>query len=201
MFSKIYDQSYKILAGLVLVGGMAVGCGTNNSQKSNKKAPENKVIKVDNPVKSVKYATDTISKTSSNALLYYVKGEIIRNYVDKDNKYKLDLPLFSHEDWHAYVDEINWRFGFKYTPLEYYKLCIHNEITANIAALLTARYQYIAAEDKEKFAKKYKGKFFGIYFDAIAKGEINPESNDANELKKECALIANGIQERWMQKI
>ena len=199
--NKVRDRSHKVLVGFALVCGMAVGCGTDNSQKNSEKTPENKVVKVDNPIRRAKYATDTISKTSSRALLYYVKGKIIRNYVDKDNMYKLDLPLFSHEDWHAYVDEINWRYSFKYTPLEYYKLCIHNEITANIAALLTTRYQYIAAKDKKEFAKKYKGKNFGFYFDAVGKGKINPENSDAQALEKEYALIANGMQERWMQKL
>ncbi|MBQ4399840.1 MAG: hypothetical protein II830_00935, partial [Alphaproteobacteria bacterium] len=127
-------------------------------------------------------------------------GYITRNYVDKNNMYEMSLSLFSHEDWHAHNDEIKWRLRFKYTPFEYYKLCMHDEISANIAALLTTRYQYIHAENKKEFIKKFKGRVFEFYYKEVDKGTINPLSANPLEREKEYKLIANGVQQVWMDR-
>jgi len=183
------------------LGGAGCNSGTQPQSKDNNKKVDKveTVASVKNPVRSVKYLTDTLYQ-SGRTLLYYGSGYITRNYVEKNNMYKMSLPFFSHEDWHAHNDEINWRMRYKYTPFEYYKLCMHDEISANIAALLTTRYQYINAENKKEFTKKFKGRVFEFYYKEVEKGTINPLSSNPKDREKEYELIANGMQKAWMEK-
>lgn len=192
-----------MVSAVAAVMGFAISSCDSGSPapKEDKKVDSvENTIKLKNPVKQIKYRTDTLSEKKGRALLFYSNGVIIRNYVDKDNLYKMNLSLFSHEDWHAHIDEIKWRSRYKYTPFEYCKLCMHNEITANIAALLTLRYQYIAAKDKKEFAKQNANGIFGFYFNEILKGKINPESMNKKNLEKEYSFIANGVQKAWMSR-
>lgn len=198
LWLKKLRNRWAAFAAVGITAVSAVGCASGNTEKTKDKKvdKQEQVVKVKSPVKQIKYVTDTISQTSGRALLYYNKQVIIRNFIDKDNTYKMDLPLFSHEDWHAHNDEINLRL----TPFEYYKSRIHNEISANIAGLLTARYQYMVTKDKKAFAQKYEGKMFGFYFDAVLKGKIKPESNNPKKLEREYKFIANGMQKAWMER-
>lgn len=189
-------------ATVIVTGLGAVACNSETPAKFEGKkvnTVENNA-KVKNPVKQIRYVTDTLSARNGRALLFYRNGYITRNYVDKDNWYKMSLPLFSHEDWHAQVDKIKWRSRYKYTPFEYYKLCMHNEITANIAALLTTRYQYLAAENKKEFAKKNNKGVLGFYFKEVLAGNIKPGSKNPKELDKEYSFIANGMEDAWMKR-
>ena len=202
IWNKIRNR-YSAYAAVAVMGLGSVGCssGTQPAPKEEKQKKDTvvNVVGVKNPVRNVKYLTDTLYH-SGRTLLYYGNGYITRNYVDKNNMYKMSLSLFSHEDWHAHNDEIKWRLRFKYTPFEYYKLCMHDEISANIAALLTVRYQYIYAENKKEFAQKFKGRIFEFYFKAIEKGDINPLRANPKDREKEYALIANGVQKVWMER-
>lgn len=202
IWNKIRNR-YSAYAAVAVMGLGSVGCSssapqTPDAEKEKAEKIEN-VVKIKNPTRNVKYVTDTLYH-SGRTLLYYGNGYITRNYVDKNNMYKMSLSLFSHEDWHAHNDEIKWRLRFKYTPFEYYKLCMHDEISANIAALLTVRYQYIYAENKKEFAQKFKGRIFEFYFKAIEKGDINPLRANPKDREKEYALIANGVQKVWMER-
>ncbi|MBR1601281.1 MAG: hypothetical protein IJ677_06855 [Alphaproteobacteria bacterium] len=201
---KLYNRGARALISVIsfcAVSSGFVGCSSEVKPKIEEKkaVTSEKTIKVDNPVRQIQYLTDTLEHRS-RALLYYSNKKIIRNYVEKNNLYEMCLHLFSHEDWHAHNDEINWRTKYKYTPFEYYKLCMHDEISANIAALLTLRYQYLATSNKQKFVNEHNKGFFAFYFSAIAEGKIRPQSNDPEERKKEYTLIANGTQKSWMDK-
>ena len=200
-FKKISNR-WTALVAVVVMGVGENSCSSGRTDKSEDKKidKQEQVAGVKNPVKQIMYVTDTLPQTKGRALLYYNNGKIVRNYVDKNNFYKMELALFSHEDWHAHNDEINWRYRYKYTPFEYYKLCIHNEISANIAALLTTRYQYMAAKNKKKFAKQQMKGVFGFYFDAVLRGKINPESDNPKKLEQEYAFIINGMQKVWVEK-
>ena len=200
VWNKVRNWGGAVTAFAVMSTGFA-SCGSKEAPKAleQKKDSVENVVKVENPVSKIKYCTDTLSRRS-RVLLYYSSGYITRNFVDDDNMYKMRLYLFSHKDWHAHNDEIRWRVHYKYTPFEYYKLCMHDEISANIAALLTTRYQYMAAPDKKEIIEKYKDGIFGFYFKELAKGKINPESTEPKDLEKEYSLIANGMQKAWMKK-
>ena len=155
---------------------------------------------VKHPVHDIVYHVDTLD-TKSSALLYHCKGEITRNFVANQNMYRMQLSLFVHEKWHHHNYLLGYRTKYLFKPDEYYKLCLHDEITANIAALLTTRYQYMADTDKKAFINRYKKGIFGYYYNAIEKGEINPFDNSSQAREKEWKLIANGTRKMWMNRI
>ncbi|MBQ8481641.1 MAG: hypothetical protein IJ532_03820 [Alphaproteobacteria bacterium] len=200
VWNKVCNWGGVVAAFAVMSTGFS-SCGSNKASKirEQKKDSVENAVRVENPVRRIKYCTDTLSQRG-RVLLYYSRGYITRNFVNDDNLYKMRLSLFSHEDWHAHNDEIKWRIHYKYTPFEYYKLCMHDEISANIAALLTVRYQYIASPDKKKFIEDNKNGLLGFYFKEVAKGKIKPESKNPKDLEREYSLIANGMQKAWMEK-
>ena len=201
LWRKIRNR-WAAYAAVGVMGLSATTCSSGSSPKTNEKKTDTveNTVRVKNPVKQIKYKIDTLSGISGRSLLYYHNGYITRNFADKKNIYEMSLPLFSHEDWHAYVDLIKWRSRYKYTPFEYYKLCMHNEITANIAALLTTRYQYMAAENKKEFAKEHTNGVMKFYFNAVLQGKIKPESTNSKVLEQEYSFIANGMQKAWMER-
>ncbi len=157
--------------------------------------------KVQNPVANVAYRTDTLSRAVST-LLFYNRGMITRNYVEKNNSYRLQLPYFAHEDWHHHNEETGYRRRYYFTPIEYYKLCMHDEISANIAAVLTARYEYLAAAtkaEKKEIIKRYKSTYMKFYFEAVEKGKIHPQSRNSKDFEQEMRFIANGTQKMWLK--
>ncbi len=155
-----------------------------------------------NPLTDLCFKTYTLEH-SGTALLYYQNGRVVRNFVDKDNRYQLSLPYFVHEWWHSQIDKLRFRTGYLLTPYEYFKLCAHNEIAANLAALLTARYEYLAADgtkQKAEVIRRYENTYLGFYFKAIKQGKIRPENSTSAVREKEWRFIANGVRDMWMQK-
>ena len=166
--------------------------------KHNKKSKEkNKTI--DHPVHNVLYRVDTLS-SASRGLLYHSMGKIIRIFVPNSDKYRMQLMNFVHEQWHLHNYQIRYRTKLLFKPEEYFRLCMHEEISANIAQLLTTRYEYMAATDKKKIIDAYRNGVFGFYFKALQDGKINPFDNSPEARQKEWTLIANGTYKMWLDK-
>lgn len=160
--------------------------------------PAQKVI---SPVLTIEYRTDTLEHETS-VLLYYLNGSITRNYIENNNSFKMQLPYFTHEKWHHHNAQTGFRNRFLCTPDEYYKLCMHDEISATMSAILTARYEYLAAENKSQkneIIKKYENTYMKFYFSEIKNGHIHPESSKIHDIVKERKLIANGTRDLWMR--
>ena len=160
--------------------------------------PADTVIVIKNPYLDVAYRTDTLDK-SGTALLVNQRGKITRNYVENNNLYRLDLALFVHEWWHSQNHALLYEYKYM-TPHEYYKICMHNEITANLAALLTVRLEYMVADNKAEVLKKYERSYLKFYIDALKNKKINPFDYDDAAREKEWRFIANGVRDMWMQK-
>ena len=212
IWQKLKDKRLTIgmsaMLGLSVVGGwLRSAYSAIKTEKKNEVAIKDTTnnatgVKVKNPVYDVKYQTDTLEQATS-VLLFYSRGLITRYYVEKNNSFRMQMPYFAHEEWHHHNDDIHYRTHFYYTPLEYYKLCMHDEISANIAALLTARYEYLAAPTKAKrkeISDRYKSTYLKFYFEAIEKGKVNPLSKKKDDFEAEMEFIANGTQEMWMRK-
>ncbi len=158
--------------------------------------------KIKKPVLNIAYQNDTLEHSGTALYLYYA-GKITRYFVEKDDRYKLQLPYFAHEEWHHHNHESCFRLKYSYTPVDFYKLCMHNEISANLAALLTARYEYLAAPTKAKkraILNRYKNTYMKFYFEKVATGQIKPESKNPNDIEKERQFLANGTLNMWMAK-
>lgn len=157
--------------------------------------------KVTSPVLTIDYRTDTLAHATS-VLLYYLNGSITRNYIENNNSFRMQLPYFTHEKWHHHNAQTGFRNRFLCTPDEYYKLCMHDEISATMSAILTARYEYLAAENKSQkneIIKKYENTYMKFYFTEIKNGHIHPESSKIQDVIKERKLIANGTRDLWMR--
>ncbi len=151
-----------------------------------------------NPYVDIKYLTDTLEKPGT-ALLVNKMGKITRNYVENNNLYRLDLALFVHEWWHSQNHALLYEYKYM-TPHEYYKICMHNEITANLAALLTVRLEYMAADNKAEVLEKYERSYLKFYIDALKNKQINPFDYSEEAREKEWRLVANGVRDMWMKK-
>lgn len=192
-------------ASIVAVGGTAIyqihEANKERIELAKQKAQADSLRSVvKHPVQNIVYHVDTLEQKSS-ALLYHRKGEITRNFVANQNMYRMQLSLFVHEKWHHHNYLLGFRSKYKFKPDEYYKLCLHDEITATMAALLTSRYQYMESNDKKDFLRRYRKGIYGFYYDAVAKGEINPYDTSPEAREKEWRLIANGTRQMWMDKL
>lgn len=151
--------------------------------------------------REVTYQTDTLD-VPPFATAYNTGNEIIRNFVPNHSGYILSLPVLAHEQKH----KDNYKRGLrsqKLTPLLYAKMCMHDEISANICELLTMRYEYLAAETekrRQEILKKYGSGRFGYYFNAVKEGQIHPNANDENSRQEEWKFIAQQTQKTWMEK-
>lgn len=193
----------KRLLKIMAIGGSALffSCGEKavqqKLQKTNKIEQVRKKEPPQNAVKDVVYQVDTLKKSRSGVLLYHSNNKIVRYFVDKNNSYRLRLYLLAHEQKH----KDNYNRGLKIwnvSPSQYAKICMHDEISANICALLTLRYEYLATKDKEAVINKYKNGEYGYYFQAIKDKQIFPEKNDTINRDKEWSFIANETQKMWM---
>ncbi len=167
-----------------------------NPVKTEKSVMKKDTVK--NSVRTISYWTDTLYQAKTT-LMYYIPDKVIRNYVENNNSFRMQLPYFVHEDWHRHNAGSQYRYKYKYSPKEYYQLCMHDEITANISAILTARFEYLSSPDKAATIAKYENTYMGFYFKAIKEGTINPESKNPEDNEKEWRLLANGTKDMWMK--
>ncbi len=197
----------KVLA--ISVGVAITGLGYNSVPKKEKKE-DNKITvtqsntqskdsvkQVSCPIMEIKYVTDTLSENAS-ALAYYTGNTITRNYVENNDVYKQQLNVLVHEKWHMHNDKMHYRKHYNYTAEEYYKLCMHDEISANLASLLTLRYEYIGAQDKDAVIRKYSKGRTKFYFDAIRQKKIDPLSKDPKKNAQEYTFMVNGMKDSWL---
>ncbi len=153
---------------------------------------------VNTSIRNITYYTDTLYQYKST-LMYYIPDKIVRNYVENNNSFRMQMPYFVHEDWHWHNYHSEFRYKYNYSPLEYYKLCMHDEISANLAAILTMRYEYLSSPDKASVIAKYEKTYAGFYFEAVKEGKINPESTNPADNEQEWKFLANGTKDMWMQ--
>lgn len=180
-------------AGLSSTAPMLSGC---SDTKNKDKVETTHDLTGDKAVATISYRTDTLYHASTTFALY-LNGKITRYYVENNNKYQLQLPLFVHEDWHRHNFNTGFRTKSKLSPFEYYKICLQDEMTANLAAILTARLEYLGAEDKDAVIKKYENGYMRFYFKAVKDGTIRPDAFVfSNEEKK---FLANGVQKMWLR--
>lgn len=152
---------------------------------------------VKQPVQSITYKTDTISEHNS-ALLSYCNGKIVRYYKEGDNKFKMQLPYFAHENWHHHNAQLKYRSNENLSPDEFLKLCVWNEISANICAILTARFEYIYADDKDEIIKRYENTYMKFYFKEIKSGKIVPDINYMSSYER--YVLLNGTRDMWFKR-
>lgn len=151
---------------------------------------------IKHPVATIAYYTDTLYQTTSTLLMYH-NGKIIRYYVENHSSFCLNLPYVVHEDWHRHNFKSGFRINSKLSPYEYYKLCIQDEMTANLAAILTARYEYLCTKDKKAVINKYENTYMSFYFKAIKEKKIILQASEMTV--QERSFLANGVKKMWLE--
>ncbi len=151
----------------------------------------------------VDYQIDTLSNNSGYGEYagYYTpsRNSITINHVEGDedfNEHSQSNGVLIHEQKHR--DNQNaGMFAYAVSVEQAYKLCMHDEISANMAELIYLRDEYLKTKDLSVF--DYDGGCFSFYVDAIKNGEIDPFSDSKEDFDKEMALIVNGTRDMWVR--
>lgn len=197
--TKHFMLTYGI-TGLALGTPLCFGCQNDKIQQNKTETKKDtivtvKPVEIKNPVATIAYYTDTLYHATST-IMRYNQGKVTRNYVENNGSFYLKMPIVVHEDWHRHNSQSGFRLNSKISPYEYYKLCIQDEMTANLAAILTARYEYLRAQNKKAIIKKYEKSYMGFYFKAIKAKKIKPNALEMDD--KERAFLANGVKKMWL---
>ena len=186
---------------LVMADGAQVVSATNQNERAPQKQLNDSIpaVLVKNPVQTISFRNDTLDHYAS-ALLTYYNNQIIRNFVKDSKQHRMQLPYFSHEKWHNHNKKFAYWKRYKYAPWQFIQLRMHEEISANVAAILTADFEYQFMNNKQAVIKKYENTYMKFYFDAIKDGTINPLSRDSIEQDKKYDLLMNGAIRMWEQK-
>lgn len=172
----------------------------SDNQKPQKVLVEKKIAKVKKPAVQISYQTDTLQNFTS-VMLYNLNNRIYRHFKKDVELYRMRLHLFVHEAWHTHNNNLKYR-SLVFSPQEYRKLCIHDEISANLCSLNSLILEYQLTDDKAEFLKKYtvpRG-YYSFYFNEVKKGNIDPSSSDSIMHEKDLKLRVNGIIKTWMER-
>ena len=190
----------------LLIGGAALfGLNSDKNSPPKQEKPVPKVIidkpTVKNPSVQITYQTDTLKKHSS-ILLYNLNNHIYRHYRKGDSSYRMRMHLFVHENWHSHNNNLNFRMKI-FSPYEYRKLCIHDEISACLCSLNSLIIEYNLTDKKEEFLKYFANpnNLFSFYFKEVANGNIDPFSTNPSMIEKDRKLRVNGMINNWMRRI
>ncbi|MBR2273398.1 MAG: hypothetical protein IJ864_00985 [Alphaproteobacteria bacterium] len=194
--NKFHKLKYKLLA---TVGTLALTFGvlSHDQYVLDKQPQQDSLPSICTPIKTVIFQNDTLYRGTS-VLLYYTNGKIVRNYIENSNSFRLQLTYIAHEDWHGHNAKSLYRSKYFYSPLEYRKLCMHDEITANAVAISLIDLELQTADNKDAVIKKYENTpYVKFYLDAIKKGEIDPYDTSVAARQKKHRFIADGTLAMW----
>lgn len=188
---------------LLLLGATQLGGGCKEKVPESPKPKKEVVIPpkpvVKNAVSMSTYVVDSIDTPRNGTLLFCAGRTIVRYFIENNDSYRMRLYLFVHEQKHK-DNFVKGLRSVKVSPGQFAKICMHDEISANIAALLTLRYEYLTADDKESVIKRYEKNEYAYYFRAIKEKKIFPEKKDKASRDAEYSFIMNKTRDMWMRR-
>ncbi|MBE6462493.1 MAG: hypothetical protein E7005_01890 [Alphaproteobacteria bacterium] len=151
-------------------------------------------------MRNVDFQVDTLANnTGTGGYFNPANNSITINYLENDedfNKWSGSGAVLIHEQKHR--DNANQGIhAYAMSVEQAYKVCMHDEISANMAGLIYLRDKYLKTGDISVFEEDKSN--FDFYIDAIKNGEINPFSNSKEDFDKEMALIVNGTRDMWVK--
>ncbi len=152
---------------------------------------------VTNPTTNITFTVDTLDKPTTT-IAFCSDTSIVRNFIENNDLYSLRLSIMVHENKHR-DNVLNGLRNLNLSPLQFTKMCMHDEISASICELLTLRYEYLLAEDKAAFLKNAKKGKFSYYFNSVDEGKIFPEKQDSQSREQEWAFIAQETKNWWIK--
>lgn len=157
-------------------------------------------LDADDKMRTIDFQVDTLSnKTTAGGYFTPDERTVTINYQEGNeefNDWSQSPAVLIHEQKHRdnYSQGI---YEYVLSSEQAYKVNMHDEISANMAALLYLRDEYLKTGNMAVFEQE-NGRF-AFYADAIKKGEINPFSSKEEDFDKEMALIANGTRDMWVR--
>ena len=157
-------------------------------------------LDADDKMRTIDFQVDTLSNENT-AGGYFTpnKRTVTINYQEGNeefNDWSQSPTVLIHEQKHR-DNYSQGMYVYALSPEQAYKVNMHDEISANMAALLYLRDEYLKTGNMAVFEQE-NGRF-AFYTDAIKKGEINPFSSKEEDFDKEMALIVNGTRDMWVR--
>lgn len=157
-------------------------------------------LDADDKMRTIDFQVDTLSnETTTGGYFTPNKRTVTLNYQEGNeefNDWSQSPTVLIHEQKHR-DNYSQGMYVYALSPEQAYKVDMHDEISANMAALLYLRDEYLKTGNMAVFEQE-NGRF-AFYTDAIKKGEINPFSSKEEDFDKEMALIANGTRDMWVR--
>ena len=157
-------------------------------------------LDADDKMRTIDFQVDTLSnKTTAGGYFTPDERTVTINYQEGNeefNDWSQSPTVLIHEQKHR-DNYSQGMYVYALSPEQAYKVDMHDEISANMAALLYLRDEYLKTGNMAVFEQE-NGRF-AFYTDAIKKGEINPFSSKEEDFDKEMALIVNGTRDMWVR--
>lgn len=157
-------------------------------------------LDADDKMRTIDFQVDTLSnETTTGGYFTPNKRTVTLNYQEGNeefNDWSQSPTVLIHEQKHR-DNYSQGMYVYALSPEQAYKVDMHDEISANMAALLYLRDEYLKTGNMAVFEQE-NGRF-AFYTDAIKKGEINPFSSKEEDFDKEMALIVNGTRDMWVR--
>lgn len=147
------------------------------------------------PTRKVDFQVDTIQAPDRRIIGGYFsprKNTLTSNfYKDFRNPWNQSDFVLIHEQKHR-DNHQSGVYAYAVSPEQAYKLNMHDEISAKMAELLLARQKYLETGNIAELED------YSYYKDAVAKGEIKPDSPYQEDFDKEMAFIVNKTRDNWL---
>ncbi|MBR5598606.1 MAG: hypothetical protein IKW39_01050, partial [Alphaproteobacteria bacterium] len=151
-------------------------------------------------MRNVDFQVDTLTNSSSSGAYYTSSSNSITigHFLDDERKteWSSSKGTLIHEQKHR-DNNSQGMYAYAISCEQAYKVCMHNEISANIAELIYWRDEYIKTGDIAVLENRRCNSLFGFYTEAVKEGKVNPFSNSKEDFDKEMSLIANGTRDMW----
>ncbi len=153
-------------------------------------------------MRNIDFQVDTLTNSNSSGAYYTPSRNTITVGHFLDNEYKTrwsgSKGTLTHEQKHR-DNENQGIHAYAMSVEQAYKVCMHDEISANMAELIHWRDEYIKTGDIAVLENNRCSSLFGFYTDAVKRGEINPFSNSEEDFDKEMSLIVNRTRDMWVK--
>lgn len=153
-------------------------------------------------MRNIDFQVDTLTNSNSSGA-YYTPGRntiTVGHFLDDEYKTRWSgsKGTLTHEQKHR-DNENQGMYAYAMSVEQVYKVCMHDEISANMAELIHWRDEYIKTGDIAVLEDNRCSSLFGFYTDAVKRGEINPFSNSEEDFDKEMSLIVNRTRDMWVK--
>ena len=162
----------------------------------------NKNFDMPDKMRNIEFQVDTVSNENYTTLGYAIPNDnmvYLRHNTENPyvNSAVASPAVIQHEQKH--IDNASkGMYSYALSKEQTYKINMWDEISANIAALIALRDEYLKNGDINIFDAEAEK--FSFYKEAIIQGKIDPHSPYQEDFDKEMSLIINGTKDMWCER-